>query len=59
MVRRPAFGRSSRPTILRSVLLPGGREAKDFVRSGLVLIAVAVALVILLGMTYWHWLGFV
>jgi len=30
--------------MLRSVLLPGGREAKDFVRSGLVLIAVAVAL---------------
>ncbi len=45
--------------MLRSVLLPGGREGKDFVRSGLVLIAVAVALVILLGMTYWHWLGFV
>jgi hypothetical protein len=35
---------------LRSVLFPGGRE---------VLTVVAVALVIPLGMTYWHWLGFV
>lgn len=34
-------------------------EAKDFVRSGLVLTVVAVALVMLLGMTYWHWLGYV
>ncbi|MGA7810013.1 DASS family sodium-coupled anion symporter [Bradyrhizobium sp.] len=34
-------------------------EARDFVRTGLVLSIVAVALVMLLGSTYWHWLGYV
>ena len=33
--------------------------AKDFVRTGLVLTVVAYALVMLLGATYWHWLGYV
>jgi sodium-dependent dicarboxylate transporter 2/3/5 len=33
--------------------------AKDFVRAGLVLTIVAVALVMLLGTTYWHWVGYV
>jgi len=33
--------------------------AKDFVRTGLVLTLVAFALVMLLGATYWHWLGYV
>jgi anion transporter len=33
--------------------------AKDFVRTGLVLTFVAYALVMLLGATYWHWLGYV
>lgn len=33
-------------------------EAKDFVRTGLVLTAVALALVMLLGATYWRWLGY-
>ncbi|HTO63432.1 MAG TPA: SLC13 family permease, partial [Bradyrhizobium sp.] len=33
--------------------------AKDFVRTGLVLTIVAVALVMLLGTTYWRWLGYV
>jgi anion transporter len=32
---------------------------KDFVRTGLVLTFVAYALVMLLGATYWHWLGYV
>ena len=34
-------------------------EARDFVRTGLVLTAIALALVILLGATYWRWLGYV
>jgi anion transporter len=34
-------------------------NARDFVRTGLVLTLVAVALVMLLGATYWHWLGYV
>ena len=33
--------------------------ARDFVRTGLVLTLIAVALVMLLGATYWHWLGYV
>lgn len=34
-------------------------EARDFVRTGLVLTAVAYALVLLLGVTWWRWLGYV
>lgn len=34
-------------------------EARDFVRTGLVLTAAAFALVMLLGATYWRWLGYV
>ncbi len=34
-------------------------EARDFVRTGLVLTVVAFALVMILGATYWHWLGYV
>jgi len=34
-------------------------EAKDFVRTGLVLTVIALALVMLLGVTYWRWLGYV
>lgn len=34
-------------------------EARDFVRIGLVLTIVAFALVMLLGATYWRWLGYV
>jgi anion transporter len=34
-------------------------EARDFVRTGLVLTVIAIALVMLLGATYWHWLGYV
>lgn len=33
--------------------------AKDFVRTGLVLTVIAYALVMLLGATYWRWLGYV
>jgi anion transporter len=33
-------------------------EAKDFVRTGLVLTVIALALVLILGVTYWHWLGY-
>jgi solute carrier family 13 (sodium-dependent dicarboxylate transporter), member 2/3/5 len=33
--------------------------ARDFVRTGLVLTVIAYALVLLLGATYWRWLGFV
>jgi anion transporter len=33
--------------------------ARDFVRTGLVLTVIAVALVMLLGATYWRWLGYV
>lgn len=33
--------------------------AKDFVKTGLVLTAIALALVMLLGATYWRWLGYV
>ena len=32
-------------------------EARDFVRTGLVLTAIALALVMALGATYWRWLG--
>ncbi len=34
-------------------------EAKDFVRTGLVLTAIGFALIMLLGATYWRWLGYV
>ena len=34
-------------------------EARDFVRTGLVLTVFAVALVMVLGATYWRWLGYV
>ena len=34
-------------------------SARDFVRTGLVITSIAIALVMLLGMTYWHWLGYV
>jgi di/tricarboxylate transporter len=34
-------------------------DAKDFVRTGLVLTAIALALIMLLGATYWRWLGYV
>jgi len=34
-------------------------EARDFVRTGLVLTVIAVALVMVLGATYWRWLGYV
>ena len=33
-------------------------QARDFVRTGLVLTLIAMALVMLLGATYWHWLGY-
>ena len=33
--------------------------ARDFVRTGLVMTVIAFALVMLLGATYWHWLGYV
>lgn len=31
---------------------------KDFVRTGLVLTVVSFALVLLLGTTYWQWIGY-
>ncbi|MBX6329078.1 MAG: DASS family sodium-coupled anion symporter [Pseudolabrys sp.] len=34
-------------------------EAKDFVRTGLVLTAIAFVLLMALAATYWHWLGYV
>ena len=34
-------------------------QARDFVRTGLVLTVIALALVMLLGATYWRWLGYV
>jgi anion transporter len=34
-------------------------DAKDFVRTGLVLTSIALALIMLLGATYWRWLGYV
>jgi anion transporter len=34
-------------------------EARDFVRTGLVMTAIAIALVMILGATYWKWLGYV
>ena len=34
-------------------------DAKDFVRTGLVLTAIALALIMLLGATWWRWLGYV
>jgi solute carrier family 13 (sodium-dependent dicarboxylate transporter), member 2/3/5 len=34
-------------------------EARDFVRTGLVLTVIAFALVMILGSTYWRWLGYV
>jgi anion transporter len=33
--------------------------ARDFVRTGFVLTIIALGLVMLLGATYWHWLGYV
>ena len=37
----------------------GTFAARDFIRTGLVLTAIAMALVMLLGGTYWRWLGYV
>jgi anion transporter len=37
----------------------GTFTARDFVRTGLVLTVIAMALVMLLGATYWRWLGYV
>jgi anion transporter len=37
----------------------GTFEARDFVRTGLVLTVIAYVLVLILGATYWRWLGFV
>ena len=34
-------------------------SARDFVRTGLVLTVIALALVMLLAATYWRWLGYV
>ena len=34
-------------------------QARDFVRTGLVLTVIATVLVMALGATYWHWLGYV
>jgi len=34
-------------------------QARDFVRTGLVLTLIAMVLVMVLGATYWHWLGYV
>ena len=34
-------------------------DARDFVRTGLVLTVMAFALAMLFGATYWHWLGYV
>jgi sodium-dependent dicarboxylate transporter 2/3/5 len=34
-------------------------EARDFVRTGLVLTVIAIGLVLVLGATYWRWLGYV
>ena len=34
-------------------------SAKDFVRTGVVLTTIAFALVMILGATYWRWLGYV
>jgi sodium-dependent dicarboxylate transporter 2/3/5 len=34
-------------------------EARDFVRTGLVMTAIALVLVMILGATYWRWLGYV
>jgi anion transporter len=34
-------------------------EARDFVRTGLVLTLIALALVMVLGATYWRWLGYI
>jgi di/tricarboxylate transporter len=34
-------------------------EARDFVRTGFVLTVIALALVMVLGATYWRWLGYV
>jgi di/tricarboxylate transporter len=34
-------------------------DAKDFVRTGFVVTVIALALIMLLGATYWRWLGYV
>ena len=34
-------------------------DAKDFMRTGLVMTVIALALIMLLGATYWRWLGYV
>jgi di/tricarboxylate transporter len=34
-------------------------QARDFVKVGLVMTLIAYGLVLLLGMTYWKWLGYV
>ena len=34
-------------------------STRDFIRTGLVLTVIAFALVMLLGATYWRWLGYV
>ena len=39
--------------------VPETFEARDFVRTGLVLTIIAFVLVMLLSVTYWRWLGYV
>jgi len=34
-------------------------NARDFVRTGVLLTVIAMTLVMVLGATYWHWLGYV
>jgi di/tricarboxylate transporter len=40
-------------------MAPTPFSARDFVRTGLVLTVMGYALMLLLGATYWRWLGYV
>ena len=52
-------GGSPLDTLMHTKIWADVPEAKDFVRTGLVLTVIALGLVMLLGVTYWRWLGYV
>jgi hypothetical protein len=56
-IETSAATRVRKPVIKNSPVI--SYTARDFVRTGFVLTIIALGLVMLLGATYWRWLGYV